>query len=204
MAGMIDRRLEVDARRSHARLGWQPRARLEIVRRMPFLLERRRAQPWLWTLHNRTRLSADHEPVEIRALRVLRQHSEEIDSSVTAGLLAERAHLPHDHAVQLLRGLRSAVRLRDRESFRELCLDLARRRARLGLPAADLRRVLGIVERSCFDAVARAAPEVGVHAYLHAAVRGAIEFGVDGLEDAYEEAGTPTALGAEERSVAPR
>jgi len=204
MAGMIDRRLEVDAHRSHARLGWQPRARLDIVRRMPFLLESRRSQPWLWTLHNRIRLATDHEPLEIRALRILRQHRDEIDSSVTAGLLTERAHLPHDHAVQLLRGLRSAVRLHDREAFRELCFDLARRRAHLGMPAGELRSVLGIVERSCLASVARAAPEPEVRAYLEAAVRGAIEFGVDGLEDAYEEAGTPTALVAEERPVAPR
>jgi nucleoside-diphosphate-sugar epimerase len=189
MGPMIDRRLEVDARRSHARLAWQPRERLGVVRRLPFLLENRRSRSWLWAVHNSARLLRDEPPQEILAVLLLREREEEIFSALTAALLAERVRLPHDVAVALLRGLTEAIRTREREAFRELCLELARRRARLAMPSVELSNALRILERVCLDALERTALGGELRKYLRDALSGAIEFGVDGLEDGYEELG---------------
>ncbi len=193
MGPMIDRRLEVDARGSQERLRWAPRERLGIVRRLPFLLENRRTQPCLWAMHNRARLHAETTPTEVVASRLFREKEEGIYSTLTAALLAERVRLPHDVAVTLLRGLGESLQTRDREAFRRLCFDVGHRRARLAMPEAELQVAVQLLARSCFRTIVAADPSPAMRDYLLESVSGAVEFGLDGVEDAYEEVGAPGA-----------
>lgn len=190
MGPMIDRRLEVDARASQARLRWSPRDRLGIVRRLPFLLENRRTQPCLWAMHNRARLHGESTPTEVLAARLFRENEERIFSALTAALLAERARLPHDVAVTLLRGLGETLRTHDREAFRELCSDVGRHRARLAMPQRELLIAVQLLARTCLQALVDADSSRAMRDYLLESVSGAVEFGLDGVEDAYEEVGT--------------
>src|SRR5271166_1497603 len=48
MAEYIDQQMTVNAAWSRATLGWEPRPRLEILRRMPFLIENRKMNPLEW------------------------------------------------------------------------------------------------------------------------------------------------------------
>ncbi len=52
MARYIDRQLAVDARRTRERLGWAPRERLELLRRLPFLVDHLRCEPEEWERRN--------------------------------------------------------------------------------------------------------------------------------------------------------
>jgi nucleoside-diphosphate-sugar epimerase len=202
MAAMIDRRLEVDARKSRARLGWAPRERLGILRRLPWMLENRRSQRWLWTVHNRARMLDAQPPLEHRVLRLLETCQDEIHTVLTAGLVGGRIHLPHDTAVALLHGLAEAIHYNDRTSFQDLCRDLAHRRASQGVPMAEMLEALRLVERSCLEAFAHdgGAAELGTAARDE--VARTVEFGLDAIEDGYEEVGA-TAGGEPERRGAP-
>ncbi len=189
MAGMIDRRLTVDARRSQARLGWEPRAELGILARLPFLLENRLSQPWLWKVHNEARLPGAEPPLEHRVLRSLERHEDEIFTRLTAALVAGRIHLPHDDGVALLRGLADAVHYRDRADFRNGCRQLARRQAQQGLSARGLEQALRSLEEVCLTVVLRDGRAAGPEAAIREILSEAVAFGLDGVAEGYEELG---------------
>ena len=75
MGRMIDRRLEVDPHQSYRRLSWTPRPRLDIVRRIPFLIENQYSEPGTWAAHNEAALhssellAAGPDPPSVRGPR---------------------------------------------------------------------------------------------------------------------------------------
>ena len=48
MARYIDLEMTIDASRTRASLGWAPRPRLELLRRLPFLIENLKTDPLEW------------------------------------------------------------------------------------------------------------------------------------------------------------
>ncbi|MCX6646705.1 MAG: hypothetical protein NTY09_10155 [bacterium] len=52
MCRYIDRQMNMDGSKTRARLGWNPRPRLEILRRIPFIVENYRAEPAEWHHRN--------------------------------------------------------------------------------------------------------------------------------------------------------
>lgn len=199
MATMIDRRLEVDARHSHARLAWTPRARLDILRRIPFLIENQRSEQGTWAARNEATLHATVLPPHVQILRLFEEHEEEVFEAVTRSLLADPAHFPHYARVgpgehdwnhrQLLRNLAQSVRTRHRGFFRTYCQDLALRRARQGYPQEELRAAL-LAFQDVFREIVAADPRAAaLQPLLDELVMRTIDFGLDGLEAGYEEAG---------------
>jgi len=53
MAGYVDRSLEIDAARTRQKLGWSPRPRLSVLKRIPFMIEHRKTDPIQWLGRNR-------------------------------------------------------------------------------------------------------------------------------------------------------
>ena len=70
MGRYIDQQLSVDASRTRERLGWAPRPRLDICRRMPFLVQNRKALPSEWHRRNHAALREArlHENLRIHRL----------------------------------------------------------------------------------------------------------------------------------------
>ena len=48
MARYVDKAMTIDASRTRSILGWEPRPRLQVLRRLPFLLENRKTDPIEW------------------------------------------------------------------------------------------------------------------------------------------------------------
>ena len=94
---------------------------------------------------------------------------------------------------QFLRSLAQSVRTRHRGFFRTYCYDLARRRAQQGYPQDELRAALLSFERVFHDVLATDPRAAALQPHLHELVHRTIEFGMDGLEAGYEEAGEPPA-----------
>jgi len=194
MARMIDRRLEVDASRTHRRLGWWPRERMAVTRRLPHMLENRRSQPWLWAVRNRARIPGADPPPEHRVLRLLERHADDVFTRLTATLVAGRVSLPHDAAVSLFASLDRAIRHADRAGFADGCRELAHQRARRGMAADQQIEALRLFERACLDAVLGDPAANGLEAAVRDAISGTIAFGIDAVEDAYERLGGATAV----------
>jgi len=73
MARYVDLAMTIDASATRARLGWQPRPRLQVLRRLPFLLENRRMDPVEWNRANRAAMKEVHLETNLRIYR-LRVH----------------------------------------------------------------------------------------------------------------------------------
>jgi len=201
MTAMIDRRLSVDPHRTHARLGWAPRARLEIVRRLPFLIENQLSEIGTWAARNEAALHQDTQPPLVQLLRLFEEHEESIFGAFTEELVEDSTRFPHYSRVgssehdwnhrQLLRNLAQSVRTRHRGFFRTYCHDLAQRRARQGVSHEELSAALATFERVCRHELTADPRAAGVQPLIRELITRTVEFGLDGVEDAYEEIGGP-------------
>ena len=121
----------------------------------------------------------------------------------TAALRDDPERFPHYSAVaedehtwnhrQLLRNLAQSVRTRHRGHFRTYCLDLAHRRAGQGVAQDELRAALATFDRICRQQFGSDPRAAAVSELLYELVTRTIDFGLDGIEEAYEELG-PEAL----------
>ncbi len=203
MAKMIDRRLEVDPSHTYERLGWTPRARLEVTRRIPFLIENQYSEQGTWAARNEAALHIAELPAQVQILRLFEAHEEELFEAATRALVADPVHFPHYATVgssehdwnhrQFLRNLAQSVRTRHRGFFRTYCHDLALRRARQGIPHHELDAALLSFQRVFYEVLAADPRAAALQPHLHELVTRTIEFGLDGVEAGYEEAGPPQA-----------
>ncbi len=199
MVRMIDLQLVANASHTQARLDWSPRSRFDVLRRLPFLIENRRSEPEIWTARNEARFRVTRHPPHVRILRLFEEHEDELFDALTARLRADPARFPHYataerndhdwHHRQLLRNLTHSVRTRHRGVFRKYCHDLALRRAQQGIPREELRAVLAAFALSAREVLTRDARNAFLEPQLHDLIRRAVEFGLDGVLDAYEELG---------------
>jgi hypothetical protein len=204
MAGHIDRILAVDARRTRELLGWAPRPRLEVVRRLPFLIENKKTEPEAWHTRNRAALKAVDLRPNLRVHRLLERHEDDIAALFTRRL-GDASRFPHYAALTdlehrwnhrlILHQLMSAVRTRERAILAEFCRDLAERRYRQGFAVEEVRGALEELDRICFS-VLRGDPESEpLLQEMVDHITMTLRFGCDAVEDAFErlEAGGPGA-----------
>jgi hypothetical protein len=137
----------------------------------------------------------------VQILRLFEEHEEELFEAATRALVADPVHFPHYARVgagehdwnhrQFLRNLAQSVRTRHRGFFRSYCYGLAARRAQQGYPQDELRAALLSFQRVFFEVLAGDPRAAALRAELHELVTRTIEFGLDGVEAGYEEAGQP-------------
>jgi len=211
MADYIDRALTVDASRTRARLGWQPRERLHLTRRLPFLLENYRTDPAEWHQRNRAAMKQARQRPNLLIHRLLERHEEEINRRFTAALLdpdnadrfpdyATLRRGQHDWNHRLaLRHLLNAVRTRDRQVFMGYCGDLAAHRGRQGYAAAELCDALEELERICRRVLAEDPDAAEVVPYLHVHLTTTVTFGCDRVIEVFEDAEWREARGIRSR-----
>ena len=126
MISYLDTDLAVDPTHSYERLGWRPRKRLLLQRRMPFMVEYRRTNPNEWHRVNRAALKEVHLRANLRINRLLEKYLDTIcnaylDQMLSPGAAARfpsyqngaRAVLEWRFVI-LLRHLLSSRRTRDR------------------------------------------------------------------------------------------
>jgi nucleoside-diphosphate-sugar epimerase len=198
MARYVDLRMEVDARRTRERLPWAPRPRLELLRRLPFLLENRKLDPYEWSRRNQAAMS--HEPVlgHLAVHRLLEAHQEDICREFTAVFQGPdgAARFPsyqHLTAAEhswnqrvLLRHLLNAVRTRDASVFAGFCHDLAEHRWRQGYRSQEVCAALEELNRICFKVLRRDAESDGLRAELQDYVTITLRIGCDRAQETME------------------
>jgi|CXWL01.1.fsa_nt_gi nucleoside-diphosphate-sugar epimerase len=199
MAAYIDLALTVDARRTRQRLDWRVRPRLEILRRLPFLIENLRSDPAQWLHRNQALLHLEGLPPDLRLLRLLEKHEETIRTAFTHELveaegrdrLAHYADVPvADHMWNhrlLLRSLLVSVRSGQRGHFMAYCRDLAERRAAQGVPLGELRQALVAFERVSRHILLADPSAKGLGSTIRDGLSVTVEFGIDSVEEVYEQ-----------------
>ena len=199
MARYIDLEMTIDASRSRRRLDWSPRARLEIIRRIPFMLENLKTDPIEWNRRNRAAMKQVWMRVNLRIYNLLEKHEQEIVEAITRRILGPdgRSRLPSYqtetreflqwHHRLALRHLMNSVRTRERGVFMTYCEDLAERRFEMGFGEDELCEALEMVGYSCIEVLGRDPEAAGLEQDLHEHIQITIRFGCDQVLDTYED-----------------
>ena len=196
MGRMIDRELAVDATRTRARLGWEPRPRLAILRRLPFLVENRKTYPGEWLRRNHARRHAvrrDH----LLLHGLLEARAAELEARLAAPLLAAAAagaggwgRIDPDRVAglhrALLAALRAAVRTGEKGRFMEACRTEAAELFAAGVSLDELWSELERLGRACHDLLAVASRDPAWPLALHDHLQVTVQFGIDEIQDVHE------------------
>jgi len=199
MARYIDQALTIDASRTRALLDWAPRPRLEILRRMPFLIENLKTDPLEWNLKNRAAMKKVRIPSHLRLYRLLEAHEEEIVERYHADLVGPRGPVrfatyqkvsPEDHAWNhrvVLRHLMNAVRTRDKGVLVAYCRDLAERRQGQGFHSDELCAALDLLSTVCFRVLRKDRETDGMRQEMLDLIAMPLRFGCDQVQEVFEQ-----------------
>ncbi|HEX7527614.1 MAG TPA: hypothetical protein VF425_00775, partial [Thermoanaerobaculia bacterium] len=199
MARYIDLVMTVDASRTRERLGWAPRPRLEIIRRLPFLLEHLKTDPVEWHHLNRAAMTRVELPSNLRLYALLERHQDEILRSYGELLLdpkgsgrfpSYRTISPEDqswnHRV-VLRHLMNAVRTKENGLLVAYCRDLAVRRFEQRIEGAELCDALEGLNLVCFRALRRDPESADMRQLMLDLITMALRCGCDEVQEVFEE-----------------
>jgi nucleoside-diphosphate-sugar epimerase len=198
MARYIDLAMTIDSGRTRALLGWEPRPRLQVLRRLPFLLENRRTDPIEWNRANRAAMKEVHLETNLRIYALLKEHAHEIAAEFTELLTGPegRERFPsyqqvseQDHQwnhTLILRHLMNAVRTRERSILVSYCRDLAERRFEQGFQSREVCDALRELNRIVFKRLLRDPEAARMKTDLYEHVTMTLTWGCDEAQQVFE------------------
>jgi nucleoside-diphosphate-sugar epimerase len=199
MAEYIDLAMNVNSLRSRQILSWGPRPRLELLRRMPFLIESFKTDPVEWNRRNRAAMKEVRLHSYLRIHQLLEQHEQEICDEYTARLTGPEGRErfasyqsvtadEHEWNQKLiLRHLMNAVRTRERAVFVSYCGDLAERRFHEGYRSHEVCDALQILNQICFKILLREPEGPGLKDEMYDHITTTLRAGCDRAQEVFEE-----------------
>jgi len=197
MAKYIDRQLRVDATRTREILGWSPRERLQVERRLPFMVHKLRSRPAEWQRRNIRAMIKLRTTTNLRIQQLLEKNEQRILSEL-ARRLEELAQRPGSQLARLpaselrwtqqiaLHQLMNTVRTRDTSIFMTFCHDLAQRRIGQGFLAKEVRTGLRLLSESCLCVLSQDEEAEGLATEIEEQIGMAILIGCDQIEETFE------------------
>jgi hypothetical protein len=205
MAEYIDQQMTVNAAWSRVTLGWEPRPRLEILRRMPFLIENLKMDPLEWNRRNHAAMKQVDLRSNLRIHELLEKHEEEIGDEFTRRLIGPDGRqrfpayqnlgadqLQWNHKI-LLRNLMNAVRTRERAVFAAYCGDLAEHRFHEGYPGQQVCDAIQMLNQICFWAILRDPQAAGLKSDMIDHITLTLRAGCDRAQAVFEDLETAAA-----------
>ncbi|MHB8834288.1 MAG: NAD-dependent epimerase/dehydratase family protein [Candidatus Methylomirabilia bacterium] len=199
MLRYIDRKMRVDARRTHQRLGWAPRPRLHVMRRLLFLIENLKRDPQTWerrnlamtkhTVPERPGLKIYNGMVEVRErvvcshLSYLTKRENRLIYPHYAALEPQELHLRSELLYQLIE---SSMRLGDHGAILTYANHLARRRFSEGFAREELCGSLEHLADTLEEALKRHPGLAGLERRVHFDLAVIMQLILDEIEDVYE------------------
>jgi hypothetical protein len=200
MVEYIDWDLAVDAGRSYELLGWRPRERLLLKRRMPFIIENLKTDPAEWHRRNLAAMKEVHPRENLRIHRLLEKHHDEIRRRFVGERLFGLEgpdRFPHYQEVPreimewrftvVLRHLLNAVRTGEKGLFTAYCRDLAEKRYEDGFDAIEVCNALQALNETSLDTLRGDVEAEGLDAALLNHVTMTVEFGCDQILETFED-----------------
>ena len=203
MASCIDRKLDIDASRTRAWLEWQPRERLDILRRMPFLIHNRKAHYDEWLRRNHLAARKTRGLASSKIHELLSIHQQEIGHLFSEYLLeptqrkrlaayldAPQKQLDERHRL-LLEQLQCAVRTGDNAVFRNCCQHMAERWWVAGLPLDELWVALDELGRLCVTVLQQDPKAENLEQEIYDQITMTFRFAIDAVMEVQEHLGAP-------------
>ncbi len=194
MADYIDKVLAIDGTHTRRRLVWAPHPRLAVLNRIPFMIENMTTNPEDWARRNHEAMTHLELKPNFQVYRLLEAHRAPIAEAFAATLRAPgRPPLSEedlDWTTRVtLRSLVQSIRTAERRPFMEHCRDLAERRLSQGVAALGVTDPLQALERICREHLMADPRGAHLGAALHDHLTMTVEFGVDRIQDVYEDTG---------------
>lgn len=192
MARYIDRQLPVDASRTRQRLGWSPRERLGLLRRLPFLVENLKNDPSEWHRRNNAAMNKTRTTFHLRLHWLLERHEKAILRRMLAALgtavhaSAAPGDSPWSHRLALHQ-LMNAIRTRDMSVYASYCRDLADRRFSEGALPGEVGDVLRALRDACVEVLRGTEESARILRAAEDQLAMTTLFGCDQIEERFEE-----------------
>jgi nucleoside-diphosphate-sugar epimerase len=197
MRNYFDKRLEVDNRRTRERLGWAPNPRFQIERRLPFLIERLKSEPFEWLARNTAILTREPLRPDLRIYHALLDGEDQVVRSVVArltpgpevcwsGLMRMDASEREWYVRLLYRLLLNSVQTSNRMLLLNYLSMTAQRRFELGLSGEELSLLLDDLQEQTRAWLARRRELGGFERELYERVSVPIHLAQDEVMDQYE------------------
>jgi len=198
MARYIDHQLAIDNSRTCARLGWSPSPRLRIERRMPFLIERLRSQPFEWQARNAAAMRRTETRPDLRILTALVKVEDLVVTSVVDTLVDQRnaARFPTYRRLDReelawrvrlnYRLLLSSLRSSDRMVIASYIEVTAPSRFRSGFTAEEVNGMLDVLNGAVLHNLELRAGVKEVERELYHRITVPIQFAKDEVLDQYD------------------
>ena len=198
MADYIDRQLLVDARRTRQTLGWEPRARLSIERRLPFMIENLKTNPAEWYRRNHAAMRLEPPLENLRIHRLLEKHETRILEGVFTLMTNPegRERFPGYQALPpeeqmwyhrvAFRHLLDSVRTRDKSIFASFCRDMAELRCGQGFMVEEVCEAVRALRDFCIRVVDEDPDSEGLSQVIEDHVAMTMLCGCDQIEDTFE------------------
>jgi nucleoside-diphosphate-sugar epimerase len=199
MADYIDQEMRVDSSVTRRLLGWNPRPRLGLLRRVPFLVENLKTDPHEWIARNQAAMKAVWISDYLKIYWLLQKHEAEIIDAFHAALTGpdRRERFPsyrrfaaaeHDWNHRLLvRQLFNAVRTGDKSVFMTYCRDLAERRFREGFSAEEFCGAVELLNLICMRILRRDPESDGMRQQILDYLTMTLRYGCDQAQETFEE-----------------
>jgi nucleoside-diphosphate-sugar epimerase len=197
MRHYVDKRLEVDNRRTRECLGWSPNPRFQIERRLPFLIERLKSEPFEWLARNTALLTRQPLRPDLRIYHALLDGEDPVVRAVLARVapaaagpwsgLARMDAAEREWYVRLLyRLLLSSVQNSNRMLLLNYLAMTARRRFELGFTGEELSLLLDALREEIRGWLVRRRELAGFERDLHERISIPLDLGKDEVLDQWE------------------
>jgi hypothetical protein len=171
---------------------------LKILRRVPLMIENRRADPIEWTRRNREAMKTAGMEDNLKIFWLLEKHASEIELAYTERLRGaddpERfptyRKMARDelswHVKLILRHLAHTVRTRERGVLINYCHDLAERRFRSGFNPDEVLDALKELNAICLEHLRPECRALGIEPSLELLITMSLRFGADQILERFE------------------
>ncbi|MBN1552338.1 NAD(P)-dependent oxidoreductase [bacterium] len=201
MAHYIDKDMRVDASWTRKKLNWEPRKRLTLLRRIPFLIEYYKSDPLEWFAKNRAAMKQPYVHPNLQLYYLLEKYENRIDAMIRESIFndqmlnefanyrklgeAEQYWAPK----RALRELMSSVRTLDKGVFMAYCRDLAKIRSSLEFTAREICEALMILNNCAIKVLDQDPDFKALGPDIRNYITMTIQFGVDAIQEVYEKSG---------------
>jgi nucleoside-diphosphate-sugar epimerase len=197
MRHYIDKRLEVDNRRTCECLGWTPNPRFRIERRLPFLIERLKSEPFEYLARNTALLTREPLRPDLRIYHALLDGEDQVVRAVAvrltplagepwSGLLRMDPSEREWYVRLLYRLLLNSVQNSNRMLLLNYLAMTAGRRFEMGFSGEELCRLIDLIREEIREWLARRRELAGFERELYERITVPLEFGKDEILDRWE------------------
>lgn len=198
MAAYIDKQLNVDPSATYQQLGWQPKHRRQVLRRLLFLTENMSNYPNNWKMRNEAMLQRVAVRENILIYDLLHDLRPVIlDEIVTEAIHPEKSHIFPNYQQKEKRLLRwyialnyqllaVTIRNQDRSMIQNYAQQIASRRFAEGFAVREIQAMLMLIGETVNKYLARQ-PDFFNYQDLDNFINLTVQYMADEIEDSYDE-----------------